>query len=67
MWKDPCERAEADSAHAHRGLHRGHPAEGGQAGRCHQGKKNQGCGSDMFIPDPDFYPSDLGSRIQKQQ
>ena len=28
------------------------------------------CGSGMFIPDPDFYPSqipDLGSRIQKQQ
>jgi hypothetical protein len=30
----------------------------------------QCCGSGMFIPDPDFYPSripDLGSRIQKQQ
>jgi hypothetical protein len=29
-----------------------------------------GCGSGMFIPDPDFYPfriPDLGSRIQKQQ
>jgi hypothetical protein len=29
----------------------------------------QCCGSGMFIPDPDFYPSripDLGSRIQKQ-
>jgi hypothetical protein len=30
---------ESSSAHAHRGLHRGYPAEGGQAGRCHQGKK----------------------------
>jgi hypothetical protein len=32
--------------------------------------KMQCCGSGMFIPDPDFYPSriaDLGSRIQKQQ
>ncbi len=31
---------------------------------------SQCCGSGMFIPDPDFYPSripDLGSRIQKQQ
>jgi hypothetical protein len=31
---------------------------------------NQCCGSGMFIPDPDFYPSripDLGSRIQNQQ
>jgi hypothetical protein len=30
----------------------------------------QCCGSGMFIPDPDFYPSlipDLGSRIPKQQ
>jgi hypothetical protein len=30
----------------------------------------QCCGSGMFIPDPDFYPSripDLGSRMQKQQ
>jgi hypothetical protein len=30
----------------------------------------QCCGSGMFIPDPDFYPSwipDLGSRIQKHQ
>jgi hypothetical protein len=30
----------------------------------------QYCGSGMFIPDPDFYPSripDFGSRIQKQQ
>ncbi len=30
----------------------------------------QCCGSRMFIPDPEFYPSrisDLGSRIQKQQ
>ncbi len=30
---------------------------------------NQCCGSGMFIPDPDFYPSriqDLGSQIQKQ-
>jgi hypothetical protein len=30
----------------------------------------QCCGSGMFIPDPDFYPSripDLGSRIQKKQ
>ncbi len=30
----------------------------------------QSCGSGMFIPDRDFYPSripDLGSRIQKQQ
>jgi hypothetical protein len=33
-------------------------------------KGNQCCGSGMFIPDPDFYPSwipDLGSRNQKQQ
>jgi hypothetical protein len=33
-------------------------------------KKLQCCGSGMFIPDPDFYPSrisDPGSRIQKQQ
>jgi hypothetical protein len=31
---------------------------------------NQCCGSGVFIPDPDFYPSripDLGSRLQKQQ
>ncbi len=31
---------------------------------------NQCCGSGMFIPDPDFYPSrisDKGSQIQKQQ
>jgi len=30
----------------------------------------QCCGSWMFIPDPDFYPSripDLGSRIKKPQ
>jgi hypothetical protein len=30
---------------------------------------SQCCGSGMFIPDPDFYPSripDLGSRIQRQ-
>ncbi len=28
----------------------------------------QCCGSEMFIPDPDFCQSpDLGSRIQKQQ
>jgi hypothetical protein len=33
-------------------------------------RDKQCCGSGMFIPDPDFYPSripDLGSRIQKQQ
>jgi hypothetical protein len=33
-------------------------------------RREQCCGSGMFIPDPDFYPSwipDLGSRIQKQQ
>ncbi len=39
--KNPGERAKADSAHAHRGLHRGYPAEGCQAGRCHQGNKKQ--------------------------
>jgi hypothetical protein len=32
--------------------------------------QSQCCGSGMFIPDPEFYPSripDLGSRIQRQQ
>ncbi len=42
------------------------------AGRIIMGefRMSQCCGSGMFIPDPDFYPSripDLGSRIQKQQ